>query len=141
MIYICRMKDVDKLKKGDLVLIYRTNDGQGYANYRSVVTSVCTVNEIKTFGDFKNKEDFIKYTNQYSIFSPDELARWYDYKNNFTVIKMLYNVAFTKKVIRKTLLEQVGLDSTAYWGFLPVTDEQFNKIVKLGEADGRYFIN
>ena len=140
-IYICRMKDVDKLKKGDLVLIYRTNDGQGYANYRSVVTSVCTVNEIKTFGDFKNKEDFIKYTNQYSIFSPDELARWYDYKNNFTVIKMLYNVAFTKKVIRKTLLEQVGLDSTAYWGFLPVTDEQFNKIVKLGEADGRYFIN
>ena len=54
---------------------------------------------------------------------------------------MLYNVAFTKKVIRKTLLEQVGLDSTAYWGFLPVTDEQFNKIVKLGEADGRYFIN
>lgn len=140
-IYICWMKDVDKLKKGDIILIYRTNDGQGYANYRSVVTSVCTVNEIKIFKDFKNKDEFIKYTNEYSIFTPEELGKWYDYKNNFVVIKMLYNVAFTKKVIRKTLLEQVGLDAAAYWGFLPITEKQFNQITKLGQTDGRYFIN
>lgn len=140
-IYICWMKDVDKLKQGDLILIYRTNDGKGYANYRSVITSVCTVHEVKTFKDFKNEDDFIKYTNQYSIFSLKELSRWYKYKNNFTVIKMLYNVAFTRKVIRKKLLEDVGLDGSAYWGFLPVTDEQFNQIVELGQADGRYFID
>lgn len=140
-IYICWMKDVDKLKQGDLILIYRTNDGLGHANYRSVVTSVCTVNEVKTFKDFDNEEDFINYTNKYSIFSPRELSKWYKYKNNFTVIKMLYNVAFKKKVIRKTLLEEVGLDGYAYWGFLPVTDEQFNQIVELGQADGRYFID
>lgn len=140
-IYICWMKDVDKLKQGDLILIYRTNDGKGYANYRSVVTSVCTVYEVKTFKDFKDENDFIQYTNQYSIFSSKELSRWYKYKNNFTVIKMLYNVAFTKKVIRKILLEEVGLDGSAYWGFLPVTDEQFNQIIELGQADGRYFID
>lgn len=140
-IYICWMKDVDKLKRGDLILIYRTTDGKGYANYRSVVTSVCTVDEIKTFKDFKDEDEFIDYTNRYSIFSSKELSRWYNYKNNFTVIKMLYNVAFTKKVIRKSLLEEIGLDGNAYWGFLPISDEQFNKIVELGQADGRYFID
>lgn len=140
-IYICWMKDVEKLKKGDILLIYRTNDGQGYANYRSVITSICTVDEVKTFKDFKDEKEFVKYTNKYSIFSASELAKWYKFKNNFTVIKMLYNVAFTKKVIRKTLLEEVGLDGTAYWGFMPVSDEQFNKIVELGQANGRYFID
>lgn len=140
-IYICWMKDVDKLKQGDLLLIYRTNDGKGYANYRSVITSVCTVNEVKTFKDFTDEDDFIEYTNQYSVFSPYDLRRWYKFKNNFIVVKMLYNVAFTKKVIRKTLLEDVGLERDVYWGFFRITDEQFNQIVKLGQADGRYFID
>lgn len=140
-IYICWMKDVDKLKKGDLLLIYRTNDGNGYANYRSVITSICTVNEIKTFKDFKNEEDFIRYTNQYSIFSTYDLRKWYKYKSNFTVVKMLYNVAFTKKVIRKTLLEDIGLDKDAYWGFMSITDKQFKQIIELGRADERYFID
>lgn len=140
-IYICWMKDVNKLKNGDIILIYRTNDGKGPANYRSVITSVCTVNEIKTFKDFKDKDDFIKYVGQYSIFTPEELARWYHYRSNFTVIKMLYNVAFTKKVIRKILLDEVGLDAEAYWGFLPVNDEEFTQIIEKGHADGRYFID
>ncbi|MBQ0030415.1 MAG: N-acetyltransferase [Bacteroidales bacterium] len=140
-IYICWMKDVGKLKKGDLLLIYRTSDEQGPAYFRSVVTSVCTVNEVKTYKDFADVEDFIKYTNKYSVFSEDELRHWYKHKNNFTVIKILYNVAFTKKVTRKSLLDFVGMDSGAYWGFMPVTDRQFEEIVKLGNADGRYFIN
>lgn len=140
-IYICWMQNVDTLRQGDLVLIYRTNDGMGPANYRSVITSVCTINEVKTFKDFENEEDFVSYTNQYSVFSELSLRKWYRYKNNFTVLKMLYNVAFTKKVIRKTLLEKVGLNGSEYWGFLPVTDQQFNEIVELGQANKRYFID
>ena len=140
-IYICWMSDVNQLRKGDLLLIYRTSDGLGSANYRSVVTSVCTVNEVKTFSDFNNEDDFIRYTNQYSIFSEDDLRKWFRYKNNFTVIKMLYNVAFTKKVIRKILLDEVGMDSGMYWGFCPVTDEQYKYILELGGADERYFVD
>ena len=140
-IYVCWMKDVDTLKRGDLLLIYRTNDGKGSANYRSVITSLCTVHEVKTFKDFDDEEEFVKYTNQYSVFSADDLRKWYKHKNNFTVVKMLYNVAFTKKVIRKTLLDDVGLNRNAYWGFMSITDEQFNKIIELGQADGRYFID
>lgn len=140
-IYICWMEHVDKLKKGDILLIYRTTDGLGAANYRSVVTSVCTVNEVKTFNDFKNENEFVTFTNQYSIFSENDLRKWYRYKNSFTVIKMLYNVAFTKKVIRKKLLEDVGMDGNQYWGFCPVTDDQYKHILKLGGADERYFID
>ena len=140
-IYICWMKDIETLSQGDILLIYRTNDGKGYANYRSVITSVCTVDEIKTFKDFENEEDFIAYASQNSVFSTDDLRKYYRYKNNFKVVKMLYNVAFTKKVIRKTLLEDVGLDKDAYWGFMPITDEQFKHIIKLGKADERYFID
>lgn len=140
-IYICWMYDVNQLKKGDILLIYRTSDGLGSANYRSVVTSVCTVNEIKTYNDFYSEDDFIRYTNQYSIFPENDLRKWYRYKNNFTVIKMLYNVAFTQKVIRKSLLEEVGMNADMYWGFCPVTDEQYKRILKLGGADERYFVD
>lgn len=140
-IYICWMKDVNKLVKGDLLLIYRTSDNQGPAYFRSVVTSVCTVNEVKTYKDFANEDDFVKYTNKYSVFSEVELRNWYKRKNNFTVIKVLYNVAFTKKVTRKSMLDDLGMDGNAYWGFMPVTNQQFDEIVKLGNADGRYFID
>lgn len=62
----------------------------------------------------KFRKGFVKYTNQYSVFSADDLRKWYKHKNNFTVVKMLYNVAFTKRVIRKTLLDDVGLNGNAY---------------------------
>lgn len=140
-IYICWMRDVNLLKKGDLLLIYRTSDGLGAANYRSVVTSLCVVNEIKTYKDFANEDDFIGYTNKYSIFSEGDLRKWYKYKNNFTVVKMLYNVAFSKRVIRKQLLEDVGMNPNVYWGFCKVSDEQFDKILKLGKVDERYIID
>lgn len=140
-IYICWMRDVDKLKKGDLLVIYRTNDKLGPAQYRSVATSVCTVEELKTYKDFDTIDDFIGYTNRYSIFSSEDLQKWYKYKKNFVVIKMLYNVAFMKRVIRKDLLEKVGISKEAYWGFCKITDEQFEEIVRLGKANERYFID
>ncbi len=140
-IYICWMDGVERLKRGDLLLIYRTTDNKGPAAYRSVATSVCTVDEIKTFHDFKDCTDFISYAAPYSIFNPSDLTRWYRTRSNFVIIRMLYNVAFTRKVIRKTMLEQVGVPAEAYWGFCPLTDQQFEQIIKLGQADERYFIH
>lgn len=138
--YICWMKDTAMLKPGDNVVIYRMNDGQGSAYYRSVATSVCTVTEIKQFKDFDTLESFLKYT-QYSVFSEDDRKYWYQHKKNFIVIKMLYNVAFTKRVIRKDLIEQVGISPDTYWGFCPLSDEQFKKIITLGKANERYFVD
>ena len=140
-IYICWMKDTTQLKSGDKVIIYRTSDKQGAAEYRSVTTSVCTINEIKTIRDFSNEDEFVKYSNRYSIFLEKDLRLWYKTKPNFIVINMLYNLAFNKKVIRKDIIEKVGIPRDAYFGFLQLSDSQFEQITQLGEADGRYFIH
>lgn len=140
-IYICWMKDARNLRHGDNVIIYRMNDGRGPASYRSVATSVCTVSEIKTINDFADIESFIQYANRYSVFSDSDLRKWYNTKSNFIVVKLLYNIAFQKKVIRKDIIEQVGVPSDAYWGILPLSNNQFSQILNLGNADGRYIIN
>ena len=139
-IYLCWMQGTRNLKAGDKLIIYRTSDEKGKAYYRSVCTSVCTVCEVKTYRDFENEEEFIKYTNRYSVFKEHELRRWYKNKNYFIVIKMVYNIAFTKKVINMVMKEQVGLNPK-YWGFFKLTDAQFDKLLELGEIDERYIID
>ena len=140
-IYICWMQGVDQLKYGDKLIIYRTTDYQGPAKYRSVATSLCTVSEVKTISDFSSIDEFVHYTNRYSIFNETELRRWYRLKPDFVVFKVVYNLAFRKKVIRKELIEQAGLIADDYWGFMPLSETQFNDILTLGNADGRYIIN
>ncbi len=139
-IYLCWMKGINELKQGDKLVIYRTADDKGFAAYRSVCTSVCTVCEIKCVNDFFNVDEFVKYTNRYSVFSENDLRKWYKFKPNFTVIKMLYNIAFTKKVINKTMKEQVGINPK-YWGFFKLEDIQFEKLLKLGEIDEHYIVD
>lgn len=140
-IYICWMNGVRLLNHGDLLVIYRTNDGQGPAVFRSVATSVCTVDEVKTYNDFEDENAFVSYSNRYSIFTDHDLRRWYHQRPDFVVIKMLYNVAFTKRVIRKTLLEDVGIPGDAYWGFYNLSDQQFRSIINFGLPNERYFID
>lgn len=139
-IYICWMRGVKELKKGDKLIIYRTNDYKGSAAYRSVCTSVCTVCEVKTITDFADEDAFVKYTNRYSVFGEEELRDWYKNKDYFTVVKMVYNIAFTKKVINKVMKERVGLNPR-YWGFFRLTDDQFDKLLELGEINERYIVD
>ena len=139
-IYLCYMTNVAQLKRGDLVAIYRTNDGLGSAFFRSVVTSVCTVEEIKAKNDFKNIDEFIRDTNQYSIFAEDELRKSYQRQDLF-VIKMTYNIAFEKRVTRGYLIENVGISPAIYWGFFQLTDGQFNELLKKGETNENYIIH
>lgn len=139
-IYLCWMQGTRELKAGDKLIIYRTTDDKGKAYYRSVCTSVCTVCEVKTFKDFTDEDAFVKYTNRYSVFKEYELRRWYKNRNHFIVIKMVYNIAFTKKVINKVMQEQVGLNPN-YWGFFKLTDAQFDKLLELGEIDERYIVD
>ena len=67
-VYICFMPKTANLKKGDILTIYRTNDGMGSARFRSVVTSVCQVEEVKTKNDFMSLDDYLNYCSSYSIF-------------------------------------------------------------------------
>lgn len=141
-IYVCHM-DVDILKVGDILVIYRTKDKNdtGSAEYRSVVTSIGVVEEIKQGRDFATLTSFVDYCAPYSVFSEDELKEEYRRKYNLRVIKFTYNAAVAKKLIRKTLAENIGLDRNDRWGFLSLTDEQFEAIIDLGGVNASLIID
>lgn len=138
-IYLCFMPDTAQLQRGDIVTIYRTKDDKGPARYRSVITSVCQIEEVKTNKDFANIEDFLAYTNYYSIFNPEELKQWYQQKNCY-ILKMTYNIALTKRVTNDYLVNKLKM-SPKYWGFFQLSDEQFDTILKKGEVDESVIVN
>lgn len=134
-IYICYM-DLSPLRTGDNIVIYRTTDYQGPAAYRSVVTSVCVVEEIKTKSNLASIDEYLQFCKDYSVFSEAELRKFYSRKGaNFYVLKMTYNAAFKKRIIRKQLLDDVGIPPDIYWGFFNLSEEQFHRILELGEID------
>jgi hypothetical protein len=137
--YICWM-DLQGMRGGDSLIIYRTSDNQGPAWYRSVATSVCVVEEVRNRASFDGVEDYIKFCSAYSVFEEKELRGWW-HNQRLQVIKMTYNAALLKRINRKNLIEDVGLDEGARWGVLPLSDSQFGKILKLGKVDERIIIN
>lgn len=139
-VYICFMQGVQALRSGDLVVIYRTGDGQGSAHYRSVATSICIVEEVHTRASFASMAEFLQYCEAHSVFSRGDLINWYGKDRPLYVIKMTYNIALTKRLIRKVLIEDLGIASD-YWGFFEITNEQFANILNLGQVDESIIIN
>jgi hypothetical protein len=137
--YICAMKGVEALRARDLLVIYRMSDGQGPAEYRSVATSICVVEEIRNKYAFGSIAEYLSYTEPFSVFNDIELRRWWK-RENMHVIKMLYNAAFTRRVIRKTLADDIGLDRTEYWGFMRLSQEEFLNVADTGGVDARLII-
>lgn len=132
-VYICFM-DVSVLKRGDLIAIYRTSDKQGPAHYRSVVTSICVVDEVKNKQSFASFAEYLAYCQPYSVFKEEELLEWYSKRNIFT-IKMTYNAALEKRLTRGDLIETIGVNQNVRWGFLQLSNEQFEQIIKLGKVN------
>lgn len=129
-IYICRMKGVNRLKKGDNILIYRSTDIEGQAEYRSVATSVCVVDEVRSNRSFASFEDYKRYCKNYSIFTDSELKNLYDSRYEFFTIKITYNIALTKRMTRHDLINKIGLDRDAYPGFLQISNQQLEHVIR-----------
>jgi len=139
-IYICGMKDAEKFKKEDIILIYRTKD-RDPARFRSVISSICIIEEVENMNNFQNEEEYLKYCEPYSIFSIDELRGFYRTKKYPFIIKMTYNIALKKRVTNGQLIDNFSMPYNQYWGIFDVTHEQFNKIIKSGEVDESIIIN
>ncbi|EEL27606.1 hypothetical protein [Bacillus cereus] len=139
-VYICYMKKAAWLKKGDVIVIYRTKDDLGPAEYRSVATSICVIDEVKTKYDFKNYQEYLSYCKKHSLFDEKQLNYLYG-KDNLVVLRMTYNLAMEKKLIRKTLIEQCGLERGDYWGIMRLNRNQFKKIVELGGISESFIID
>ncbi|TOA79946.1 N-acetyltransferase, partial [Vibrio parahaemolyticus] len=142
-IYLCAMEGTANFRPGDIIVTYRTSDRQGPARYRSVITSVCVVEEYRNIGEFSTLASFLQYAGSYSVFSVDELTRFYRSKRYPHIIRFTYNTAMTKRVIRGRLIDEVGLSDGpgSYWGVMKLTDQQFKHMLDLGEVDASFIIN
>lgn len=138
-IYICRMNGIDSLKQGDILVIYRTADDNKVAEYSSVVTSIGVVENVKMQKEFADFNEFYQYASQYSVFDKADLEYWYN-RGYCRAIKFTYNIALNKRITRHDLIEEIGLDRNAYWGFFELSDTEFLEIVRRSNVDSDYFI-
>lgn len=131
-VYVCTMK-VNVMKYGDIVVIYRTAESGKAAEYSAVATSVCVVEDVKEQSEFTSFEEFYDYVNQYSVFDKNDLRYWYN-RGGCKAVKMTYNMALRKRITRHDLITKLGMCRNEYWGFMAITEEQFNDIIRYGEG-------
>lgn len=134
-IYLTAMRGTEGLKPGDALVIYRTSDNQGPAEYRAVATSICVVQELRNIRSFATEKDFLDYCLPFSVFSELELKEFYAHKKYPNVIRFTYNIALGKRITRHELIEGVGIDRGAYAGFMKLSKTQFKEIAKRGKAN------
>ncbi|SEP45445.1 Acetyltransferase (GNAT) family protein [Methylobacterium sp. ap11] len=126
------------MDEGDIVVIYRTTDIPKKAFHRSVVTSVCVVEETRTRSDFATEDGFIRYCSPHSVFSEDELKEFYRDKNKRVyVAKLLYNAALPKRPNRAKLLSDIGMTDPPRFDLRRISREEFDGIVEHGELNPR----
>lgn len=134
-IYISRIREAVEFKPNDNIVIYRTKEAGKSAEYSAVATSICKVVEVKTRKDFTCVDEVIRYCNYYSIFSEAEIRKEYFGDKPMVIIRMLYNTALKKRIIRKSLIDICNIDRDQYWGIINLTERQFSKILELGEVN------
>lgn len=132
-VYISGISATAKLKKGDVLLIYRTSDGKGKAFYRSVATSIVVVEETRRISSFASERDFLKYAKPYSIFSVKKLKEYFATKQRSYIIRFTYNAALARRITRGRMIEEVGLATARRWDFMALTEKQLRHIAYIGE--------
>jgi hypothetical protein len=140
-IYLAGRSGAENLKRGDALVIYRTSDNQGPAYYRSVATSVCIVDKVEMIDRYATEEEFLAYCMPFSVFTEVELKKLYKTRRYPVVITFTYNISFPKRITRKLLIEEVGLDEKVRWTCLKLTDHQFLSILQKGVVDANFVVH
>lgn len=131
-VYLAAMDGVQLMRPGDIVLIYRTSDGVGSARFRSVVTSVCVVEEYRHIKSFASQDDFVRYCSPYSVFDLQELKGFWCKPKYPHVLRFTYNYALPRRVIRGKLIDEMGFSENAYWGVMRVSKKQLRSVLVAG---------
>jgi len=140
-IYLASMAGLEQLERGDVILIYRTSDGQGPARFRSVATSLCVIEEYKNINEFESKSDFLKYCSAYSVFSDAELNGFWDRRRYPHIIKFTYNASLNKRPTRGDLLDHGIISEKEYAGFQEITTDSITSVAELGNVNAGIIFN
>jgi predicted nucleic acid-binding protein len=137
-VYICRSIERN-INKGDVIVFYRTAAGGRAAYYTSVITTIA-IAEGKIVG-IKDENDFILKCRKRSVFSDDELKKYWNFKPSFRpfIINFLYTHSFpTGKRINRQQLLDLGILTGAeneIRGLKRISKEQFELILKETETN------
>jgi len=134
-VYLAGMGGMEALQPGDVLLIYRTTDRAGPARYRSVVTSVCVLEEYRHISSFATLDEFVSYCAPYSIFDRAELGEFWASRKYPHVIRFTYNFALPKRVTRDTLIVKLDFPADEYYGFMKISEEQFRRAIREAQLD------
>jgi hypothetical protein len=138
-VYISRSIERD-LHAGDIIVFYRTSSG-GPAWYTSVATTIGVVQEV--IDRIPDLNTFIAICRKRSVFSDKELKEWWDYRrgNRPFVVNFLFVYSLPKRPNLKQL-DEIGMvkANNVPRGFAPITDESFEKLLKVSNADPRFIV-
>ncbi|MFA7042748.1 MAG: PIN domain-containing protein [Bacteroidales bacterium] len=143
-IYISRSVQRN-IKKGDVLIFYRTAPRDKSAYYHSVITTIGIVEE--KIDDIKSESDFIQKSRKRSIFTDDYLKEFWNFKPQYRpfLIRFLstYSFPLGSRLNRKCLLDLGVIDGqeNELRGLKKITREQFVTILKETKTNGSIIVN
>lgn len=140
-IYISAAPNANQLNAGDILVIYRTSDEPNRAYFRSVVSSVCVVESVRHINEFKTLDEYLDYCLKFSIFTKEELSRFYYKKYYKYIIRFTYNLSLPKRLNRRTLLDNGVIQDQNRIVLQSISDKQFDKIIELSKANESFIID
>lgn len=132
------------IKKGDIVIFYRTAALGQSAYYSSVITTIGIIEE--KIDGIKNEDEFILKCRKRSIFTDNYLKEFWNYsKNRPFIIKFLYVYSFPvgSRLNRKQLLDLkiiTGVENEIR-GLKQITKEQFLTLLKETKTNESIIVN
>jgi len=132
-VYISRSIYRD-LAPGDIIIFYRTKASAGAGHYTSVATTLGIVETVTR--KIVDEEQFISLCRKRSVFSDEELKKWWNWKpsNRPFVVKFLYAYSLPKRPNLATLKE-TKIIAEAPRGFEEISDAAFVKLIDISHAD------
>ena len=130
-IYVCGTKRIP-VKSGDLMAIYYMAPNF-YKSYNSVISGICILQEVLHPNTF---EEYLKVCTNRSVFSKDQLEKFYYDKEYLTVLKVLFLKPLNNKIVLRDLYhhgiisEEIGPRITT-----TISNEKFKELLKIGGVD------
>ncbi len=134
-VYISRSYNRN-LEGGDLVLFYRTG-----GHYAGVISTIGVVENIVT--NIRDENHFIELCRKRSVFDNTELRKYWNWnKNNRPfIVNFLYLDSFPMPKVNLKRLRDLNIILNAPRGFEPLSDVQFEQILKEARANESYIID
>lgn len=140
-VYLSGAWNAPTMKPGDYVAIYRTKTQHAAARYSSVISSICTITDIRDINSFDGKDDFINHIRGRSVFTQQELEDFWNRKRYRWVISMLFNFPLERCPNRERLIAAHVIDANEQITCVPISEHQFGTILRLGETNEGYVVN